>query len=329
MAALREHSDPLCGHPAQASSLTGRGLCAPRNVDVVAVERTPLVMPPDAAQIEAALGVVPGVARATVVPDASGGPGTLRLSLTPDGDEVVVARAVQRILKLQFGVGLDPGRIEVVEESIPEPPVVPAPRLRVVEESFDGVLELGEEIDALLAALDQDRGPGPRFPTAVLASAARHPAGAAPPSATPMSRPSAAGATADESGAPRLAITRLTVAADGLGVTATVTLTVGDREFVGRADGPSTPTALHRIVAAATIEALADVLGPEHRVDVEAVTVTAVGEGAVAVVQVVWATLDGTERLTGASEVRDDPRQAVIRATLDAVNRRLAPHLDL
>ena len=32
----------------------------------------------------------------------------------------------------------------------------------------------------------------------------------------------------------------------------------------------------------------------------------------------------GSERLTGASEVRDDVRQAVIRATLDAVNRRLA-----
>ena len=284
--------------------------------------------PPDAAAIEAALGVVPGVARATVIPDASGGPGTLRLSLAPDGDEVVVARAVQRILKLQFGVGLDPARIEMVEESLPEPPAVPAPRLRVVEESFDGLLELGEEIDALLAALDEDRGPGPRFQTDVLASAARHPAGAAPPTpATPAT--DALGEGEDEDAKPRLAIARLTVTADGLGVTATVTLTIGELEFVGDADGPSTPASLNRIVAAATINALADVLGPEHRVDVEAVTVTAVGDGAVAVVQVVWATLDGTERLTGASEVRDDPRQAVIRATLDAVNRRLAPHLDL
>ena len=85
--------------------------------------------------------VAHGIA-AVVVRDASGGPGTLRLSLTPEGDEVVVARAVQRILKLQFGVGLDPGRIEVVEESLPEPPTVPAPRLRVVDESSDGSLEL-------------------------------------------------------------------------------------------------------------------------------------------------------------------------------------------
>jgi hypothetical protein len=31
----------------------------------------------------------------------------------------------------------------------------------------------------------------------------------------------------------------------------------------------------------------------------------------------------GTERLTGAAGVREDVRQAVIRATLDALNRRL------
>jgi hypothetical protein len=293
----------------------------------VDVERTPLATPPDAHEIEAALGVVPGVSRAVVIPDETGGPGTLRLSLTPDGDEVVVARAVHRILRLQFGVGLEPGRIEVVEESLPEPPTVPAPRLRVVDESSDGSLELGEGLVALLASLDQDRGPGPRFRTDVLASAARHPAGAAAPFSTPVGEESE---VPSEDLAPRLAIARLTVTADGLGLQATVTLSRGDLEFSGSADGSSTAAAVHRIVAAATIAALADVLGADHRVDVEAVTVTPMGEGTtVAVVQVVWATVDGSERLTGASEVRDDPRQAVIRATLDAVNRRLAPHLDV
>jgi hypothetical protein len=285
------------------------------------------VAPPDAHQIESALGVVPGVARAVVISDETGGPGTLRLTLTADGDEVVVARAVHRILRLQFGVGLEPGRIEVVEESMPEPPTVPAPRLRVVDESIDGSLELGEEIDALLASLDRDRGPGPRFRTDVLASAARHPAGNVAPSPAPVDDQ---GETDADDVPPRLAIARLTVTADGLGLEATVTLARGDLEFSGSADGPSTTAALHRIVAAATIAALADVLGSDHRVDVEAVSVTPMGEGTmVAVVQVVWATVEGSERLTGASEVRDDPRQAVIRATLDAVNRRLAPHLDL
>ena len=298
----------------------------------VAAKRPPLSTPPDAAEIEAALGVVPGVARAEVVPSADGGVATLRLALTPQGDEVVVARAVHRLLRLQFGVGLRPGRIEVVEESMAEPPLVPSPRLRVVEESEDGSPELGEEMDALLTSLDSDRAPGPRFPTDVLASAARHPAGAAgPPSASPGPTGgdmSGDGGTDPDDLVPCLAIARLTLVSDGLGLTATVTLARGDLQFSGSADGPSTTSAVHRIVAAATISALADLLGGDHRVDVEAVTVTPMGEGMVAVVQVVWATLEGTERLTGASEVREDARQAVIRATLDAVNRRLAPHLD-
>ena len=108
-----------------------------------------------------------------------------------------------------------------------------------------------------------------------------------------------------------------------------MTLARGSRQFIGTVDGPSSTSAVHRVVAAATLKALADVLGPDHRVDVEAVTVTPMGDGQVAVVQVLWATAEGSERLTGASEVREDARQAIIRATLDAVNRRLAPHLDL
>jgi hypothetical protein len=283
-------------------------------------------MPPDANAVEAALGVVPGVAQAVVVPDTDGGPGVLRLSLTPDGDEVVVARAVHRILRLQFGVGLDPGRIEVVEVSLPDNLNVPTQRLHVIDENFDGILELGKEVDALLASLERDSGPGPRFHPEVLASAARHPAGSGSVAETDDV---AVEPLDGEDTAPRLAIARLTLAADGLGVRATVTLRRGEHEHCGSVDGPPSPASIHRIVAAATLAALHPLLGADHRVDVEAVTVTPVGDGTVAVVQVLWATRAGGERLTGASEVRDDPRQAVIRATLDAVNRRLAPHLDL
>ncbi len=287
---------------------------------------------PDASAIAAALRVVPGVVRATVVPEADGGPGVLRLVLERGSDEVVVARAVQRILRLQFGVGLDPGRIEIVEESSSEAEGPPAPLLRVVEESFVGVLELGAEINALLTLLDSNTVTGPRFHTDVLASAARHPAGGGQ-TGTEVERGGVSagidtGSAVDEDAAPRLAIARLTLVADGLGVNATVTLTRGDLEFSGSEEGPSTPTAVHRVVAGATLRALAGVLGAEQRVDVEAVTVTPMGDGHVAVVQVVWTTSEGTERLTGASEVRDDTRQAVIRATLDAVNRRLSPHLE-
>jgi hypothetical protein len=297
----------------------------------VAKEQWQVTTAPNAAAIEAALRVLPGIAAATLVADGDGGPGVLRLTLESGSDEVAIARSVHRILRMQFGVGLDPGRIEMVEELAAEPPAQVYPTLRVVEESIDDVVALGAEIDALLARLDPGPIPGPRYNTEVLTSAARHPAGTGSPDDPAALSPVEVAIDPVTSlvDHDRLAISRLTLAADGLGISATVTLARGSREYTGTVDGPSSPSAVHRVVAAATLMALTDVLGTEHRVDVEAVTVTPIGDGQVAVVQVLWATAEGSERLTGASEVREDPRQAVIRATLDAVNRRLAPHLDL
>lgn len=277
------------------------------------------VSPPDAAAVEAALASVPGVAAAKVVPDPEGGPGTLRLTLTADGDVVEVARAVHRTLRLQFGAGLDPRHMEVVDVSLPEPATAPVPRLRVVADAGPDV-DLGEEMIALLADLDEPGGPLPRFRTEVLASAARHPAGSVRPGV-----PEPSDGRYDR----EVAITRLALTADGLGVTATVTLSRRGHELVGSVHGPASPAAVHRIVAAATLAALGELVGTDRRVDVEAVAMATVGESTVAVVQVLWATVEGSERLTGAAEVRGNPRQAVIRATLDAVNRRLAPLLEL
>ncbi len=284
----------------------------------MASERIPLAPAPDPAAVEAALGVIPGIAAATVVPDADGGPGVLRLTLAADGDVVDVARAVHRVLRLQFGAGLDPRRMEVVDVSLPEVPLAQTPRLRVVAQHVADV-DLGEDMVALLADLDEPGDPVPRFRTEVLASAARHPAGAIRPPVP---------ALPDGRFDRQVAIARLALSADGLGVTATVTLTRGGHELVGSVHGSASPAAVQRIVAGATLAALAELLGPERRVDVEAVAMAPVGDGTVAVVQVLWATVEGSERLTGAAEVRGNPRQAVIRATLDAVNRRLSALLE-
>ncbi|HSN07332.1 MAG TPA: hypothetical protein VLV82_08315 [Candidatus Angelobacter sp.] len=285
----------------------------------MAPARIPLVPPPEPAAVEAALAAVAGVSSATVVPDPDGGPGTLRLTLSPDGDVVDVARAVHRVLRLQFGAGLDPRHMEVVDVSLPEQASPPGPRLRIVAEPEHDV-DLGAEMIALLADLDEPGGPSPRFRTEVLASAARHPAGAIRPAV-----PERGDGRFDR----ELAIARLALSADGLGVSATVTLTRRGRELVGSVHGPASPTAVHRIVAGATLAALEEIIGAERRVDVEAVAMAAVGDSTVAVVQVVWATVEGSERLTGAAEVRGNPLQAVIRATLDSVNRRLAPLLEI
>jgi hypothetical protein len=235
-------------------------------------------------------------------------------------DAVDVARAAQRILRLQFGVALAPGRLEFVEGD----PTAPAPVMRLVEEDAAGMLLLGEEhdgfdVDALLAELDP--GPGPRFAPAVLASAARHPAGAG--AETPDDESSYGVDTVGRLHR-RVAVSELALSADGLGILATVTLVHDGRRHVGRAEGPPTPAALHRAVATATLRALGGVLTPGLRLEVDAVTLAPVGEGTVALVRVIWLSASGVDHLTGSSEVREDARQAVIRATLDAVNRRLS-----
>ena len=128
---------------------------------------------PDPAAIEAAVAVVPGVSRATVVPGQRGGPEVLRVVLDEDVDAVDVARAAQRILRLQFGVDLEPGRLEFVEDE----PAPSARVIRLVEQDAEGTLLLGEEkddvdLDALLAELDAIADERPRRPwRAALAAA--------------------------------------------------------------------------------------------------------------------------------------------------------------
>jgi hypothetical protein len=286
---------------------------------------------PEPSAVEAALSVVPGIASSSVTVSPQGIPSILRVVLEPNADEVEVAAAAHRILRMQFGVGLDPAHIEVVEEMPPES-TVPSPRLRLVDEDSTHLVLLDRELAALVSRLDAQGLGGPRFQTEVLESAVRHPAG----SSSIETEPAHMGTAVPEGGgAPvalhdhgRLAIARLTVSADGLGVAATVALTRGTTEHVGTAEGASSGSAVHRTVAIATARAISSALGPAHRLDVDAVMITPIGTEQVAVVQVTWVTADGGERLTGAAEVRDDVRQAVIRATLDAVNRRLAPELD-
>ena len=91
----------------------------------------------------------------------------------------------------------------------------------------------------------------------------------------------------------------------------------------GTADADSADSAVLEAVALATLRALASLHDCGEDFSVVAVSTPHVGDADVAVVQVDCCRHLGTERLTGASEVRDDVHRAVIRATLDAVNRRL------
>jgi hypothetical protein len=122
---------------------------------------------------------------------------------------------------------------------------------------------------------------------------------------------------------PRVLIQRMQLVSAGLGVTTQVTLSWQGSPFSGEADAAATPTSVHRSVAMATLRAVEAVVSGQARFELEQLEVNQLGPDRAVVVVVAMLTSAGSERLTGVSVVREDVRQAVIRATLDALNRRL------
>ena len=152
------------------------------------------------------------------------------------------------------------------------------------------------------------------------------PAPAPAPAAAPAAATAAAPATSVAS-AGRLLIERVQLVSAGLGVSVSVTLRSGDRAVIGEAEGAATTLALNRTVAEATLRAVETVVGQDVRFFVEHVELAATGDERTALVVLSMLTDRATQRLSGASVVREDVRQAVIRAVLAAVNRRVEPML--
>ncbi|MCA0328555.1 MAG: hypothetical protein LCI03_01470 [Actinobacteria bacterium] len=290
-----------------------------------------------AQRVEHALRVVPGVLEASVRVGDSAGNGTeVHLVLDDSTDQAAVARAVHSMLRLQFGVGLDHDEVDLVMDITdtargvtalprPRPDAAPAGGHAATSSGLedDGadladVVDLGIEIDGLIAELD--RRSGRDFDVDVLAAAARHPSGSSTIPEQHAAPPQQIDLTDDEV---RLSIARLSVIADHHRAQATVALLGPRGEVRGSADGGSTDTAVLETIALATLRAVAALVECEDGFSVSAVSTPMVGDHEVAVVQVECCLHGEVERLTGASEVRDDVHQAVIRATLDAVNRRL------
>jgi hypothetical protein len=230
--------------------------------------------PLDRAALVAALRTVEGVADAEVDPDEQGGLGTLRLDLVPGCDEAAVGARVSRVLREQFGLGVDADRVALVA---PPAPQAPAPAAAAVEPTAT----VEDVSETRMVTLPQQR------------------AGARP------------------------TIAKMHLVSSGLDVTATVTLASGERVAVGEARGLASSSGVHRAVAMATLRAVEQLVGDSARVELEHLEVTTMGAERTVVVLLTLLTAQGGESLTGAAAVRDDVRQAVIRATLDALNRRL------
>ncbi|HEY5032938.1 MAG TPA: hypothetical protein VIJ54_10715 [Actinomycetes bacterium] len=244
----------------------------------------------DTVQVVAALRAVAGVSDAEILPDPSGGPGTLRLQLTAGADEVLVATTVHRLLGDRFGLGVDAGRVQVVEEALPR-------------RTLESIAHVAGKVG------DADE------PAGSVATAAAQPVDEAP------------SAEAAEDRGARLLIQRMQLVSAREGVTSEVTLEIDGRAHTGSAGAASTPSSVHRSVALATLRAVEEAVGGELRFELEHLETTSLGTDRAIVVEISMITKYGSERLTGVSAVREDARQAVIRATLDALNRRIETYL--
>ncbi len=267
-----------------------------------------------------ALRAVPGVAAADIEADERPeGAGTLRLQLAAGADEIAVATSVNRVLREQFGLAVDAGRVQVVEESVPFEAAEPA------SQTAGGVPMSAEPLTTAPLGAASEPAPSGFVPTTDEASR---------PNLTAVPEYSSADAPTvidddvtqslvESTRPPRILIQRMQLVSAGLGVTTSVSLSWLGTAYVGESSAAATPSSVHRSVATATLRALEEVVGTAARFELEQLEINQLGPDRAVVVVVSMLTKLGSERLTGVSVVREDVRQAVIRATLDALNRRL------
>lgn len=101
-----------------------------------------------------------------------------------------------------------------------------------------------------------------------------------------------------------------------------VTLAAGEHAFSGTALGPLATAQRPRVVAAATLSALKELLG--MRCELESAQIVTAGSREVALTVVALGVPRGGDHvLTGSAPVRGDEADAVARSVLDALNRTL------
>jgi len=102
-----------------------------------------------------------------------------------------------------------------------------------------------------------------------------------------------------------------------------VELLTGDKIIEGIAQGPSSAQNKLRLFVEATLQALSPLTLDKFLFVTEDVGITQLAKQQIALVSITLITTTGEQSLTGCALVRNDDREAVVKATLDAVNRKL------
>lgn len=105
---------------------------------------------------------------------------------------------------------------------------------------------------------------------------------------------------------------------------AKVQLRIGQDIYDGVASGPYSRTNRLRLVVKATLNALEEYLRGTCHFVVDDVQILQLGQKEVALVSIALITSMGEENLVGATIVRQDEQEALVKAALAAVNRRIS-----
>jgi hypothetical protein len=125
---------------------------------------------------------------------------------------------------------------------------------------------------------------------------------------------------------PRASIGAIQSHVEGRRATIRITLSAGDAEATGYAEGSAATARRLRLVASAALDALRQLCDGAEALEVEDASTAQVGSQEVIAVTLVHVDPPHEYELVAAALARQSPDVAVVRAVLDAVNRRL-PYL--
>ncbi|MFO7959340.1 MAG: hypothetical protein R6U94_00125 [Nitriliruptoraceae bacterium] len=322
--------------------------------DLIDLSRTgQIVGPPEDAEVERAIASVPGVASATLRRDPDSGRTRLRLRLRAGEDAEQATWSIAATLRERFGIALDPASIRPVtagapperevSEGIDGAGAVPADAVPADAVPADAVPEADAD-DGGEASEPDWTGPPPPPSSSVLGltpppapqlSAAAEPghdtvapddAGPAPTSQHGAAREPAGTGSAARAGG-RATIHRLDIERGVREVQATVALLRGEQAAQGVARAVPTTRSILRAIAEATASALQQFMTAPLLIGIDRIEVEPTVDPAHVLVAVTILADRGEEQLLGVSLVRGDAERAVVRATLDALNRRVSPFL--
>jgi hypothetical protein len=130
-------------------------------------------------------------------------------------------------------------------------------------------------------------------------------------------------ATPERSTAARPRICSINATVSGVQASASVTLEIGGTEYMGNSSGPASQTGRLRLVALAALDAVSQYTDATVSFALEDVAILKLGREKVAVACIALVSSLGEQTFSGSAMVRQNDNDSVVRATLDAINRRM------